>query len=76
MPFTVPFLRIDMSSSTSSKSGISWLEWNHDGTLLGLCNGESSIFLVSFALYQLTTSIREPPYRSLYLRLSIAITRK
>jgi len=43
MPFTLPSLRIDMSSNTSSKSGIGWMEWNHDGTLLGVRNGEVNL---------------------------------
>ena len=39
MPFTVASLCINMSSGTGAKSGIGWLEWNHDGTLLGVRNG-------------------------------------
>lgn len=40
VPFTVPSLQIDMSRPTRSRSGITWMEWNHEGTLLGVRNGE------------------------------------
>ncbi|UZJ51506.1 hypothetical protein CBS101457_000826 [Exobasidium rhododendri] len=49
-PFTLPSVRIDMSANSNFKTGIVWLEWNHNGSLLAVRNDNqpAAVYVYAF----------------------------